>query len=224
MSGGPRPVWEEWRRQSLRDLMREGRDPRVIRAIANVPRERFVPASLQQRAYENVALPIACGQSISQIAVVAMMTEALGVQGGERVLEVGTGTGYQAAVLAELGARVVTVERHSKLAASAASRLSGLGYANVTVHTARPEVLGYPESGPYQAIIVTAAASSVPNELVHQLQPRSRLVLPVQDGNEQEIQLVMREESGAITRRVIGRSRFVPLIVEGTRGSGLSVV
>ena len=215
MPAPPRPVWEEWRRQALRDLVRDGRDPRVVEAIARVPRERFVPASLQQRAYENVALPIAFGQSISQISVVAMMTDALGVQGGESVLEVGAGTGYQAAVLAELGARVVTVERHSKLAASAASRLSELGYANVAVHTARPDVLGYPESGPYEAIIVTAAAPSVPKELLQQLQPGGRLVLPVDDGNEQEIQLVTMHECGAVIRRVIGRTRFVPLIHGG---------
>ena len=124
-----------------------------------------------------------------------MMTEALGVQGGESVLEVGAGTGYQAAVLAELGARVVTVERHSKLAASAASRLSELGYANVAVHTARPDVLGCPKSGPYEAIIVTAAAPSVPKELLQQLQPGGRLVLPVDDGHEQVIQLVTIHES-----------------------------
>ena len=218
----PRPVWEEWRRQALRDLVRDGRDPRVVEAIARVPRERFVPASLQQRAYENVALPIAFGQSISQISVVAIMTEALGLQGGESVLEVGAGTGYQAAVLAELGARVVTVERHSKLAASAASRLSELGYANVAVRTARPDVLGYPESGPYEAIIVTAAAPSVPKELLQQLRPGGRLVLPVDDGNEQEIQLVTMPESGAITRRVIGRTRFVPLIHGGAPDTATS--
>ena len=218
----PRPVWEEWRRQALRDLVRDGRDPRVVEAIARVPRERFVPASLQRRAYENVALPIAFGQSISQISVVAIMTEALGLQGGESVLEVGAGTGYQAAVLAELGARVVTVERHSKLAASAASRLSELGYANVAVRTARPDVLGYPESGPYEAIIVTAAAPSVPNELLQQLRSGGRLVLPVDDGNEQEIQLVTMPESGAITRRVIGRTRFVPLIHGGARDTATS--
>jgi protein-L-isoaspartate(D-aspartate) O-methyltransferase len=217
MTEGSRSIWEEWRRQILRDLLRDGRDPRVVQAIAKVPRERFVPASLRQRAYENVALPIAFGQSISQISVVALMTEALSLHGEELVLEVGTGSGYHAAVLAELASRVVTVERHSRLAASAASRLSALGYAGVTVHTARPNVLGFPESGPYQAILVSAAAPSVPKELLEQLQPNGRLVLPVDNGSEQQLMLVVRDDSGAFTQRVIGRNRFVPLIFQGTQ-------
>lgn len=219
MFEGARPRWEEWRRQALRDLLREGRDHRVVEAIAKVPRERFVPVSLQPRSYENIALPIAFGQSISQISVVAVMTEALAVQGGELVLEVGTGSGYQAAVLAELTARVVTVERHPRLAASAALRLSALGYAGVTVHAARPNVLGLPEFGPYQAILVTAAARSVPKELLQQLQPNGRMVVPIDDGDEQNLWRIVRDDSGAISRGVIGRTRFVPLIFEGAQDS-----
>jgi protein-L-isoaspartate(D-aspartate) O-methyltransferase len=209
--------WEEQRRQTLRKLLRCGRDPRVVKAIGKVPRERFTPARLQQRAYEDVALPIAFGQSLSQISVVAIMTEALGLNGGERVLEVGTGSGYQAAVLAEMGASVVTVERLSRLAASAASRLSELGYSGVAVHTPPADVLGFPEAAPYRAILVTAAARSVPIPLLAQLQPGGRMVLPVDDGAETRLILVEREESGAVTERTIGRARFVPLVIENMR-------
>ena len=212
-----RPAWEEWRRQTLRELLRGGRDPRVVEAIGRVPRERFTPAGLQQRAYEDVALPIAFGQSLSQISVVAIMTEALGLKRGERVLEVGTGSGYQAAVLAEMGVSVVTVERLPRLAASAASRLSELGYSGVAVHTSPADVLGFPEAAPYRAILVTAAARSVPMPLLGQLQPGGRMVLPVDDGPETRLILVEREESGAVAERTIGRARFVPLVEENMR-------
>jgi protein-L-isoaspartate(D-aspartate) O-methyltransferase len=212
-----RPAWEEWRRQRLRELLRRGCDPRVVEAIGRVPRECFTPAGLQQRAYEDVALPIAFGQSLSRISVVAIMTEALGLKRRERVLEVGTGSGYQAAVLAEMGASVVTVERLPRLAASAMSRLSKLGYSGVAVHTPPADVLGFPEGAPYRAILVTAAARAVPMPLLGQLQPGGRMVLPVDDGQETRLILVEREESGAVTERTIGRARFVPLVLEYMR-------
>ena len=209
--------WEEWRRQTLRELLRGGRDPRVVEAIGRVRRECFTPRGLQQRAYEDVALPIAFGQSLSQIPVVAIMTEALGLKGRERVLEVGTGSGYQAAVLAEMGASVVTVERLPRLAASAASRLFELGYSDIAVHTSPADVLGFPEAAPYRAILVTAAAHSVPIPLLGQLQPGGRMVLPVDDGTETRLILVELDESGAVAERTIGCARFVPLVVANMR-------
>ena len=133
------------------------------------------------------------------------------------MLEVGTGSGYQAAVLAEMGASVVTVERLPRLAASAVSRLSELGYSSVAVHTPRADVLGFPEAAPYRAILVTAAARSIPMPLLEQLQPGGRMVLPVDDGPETRLILVEREQSGAVTERTIGRAHFVPLVVEKMR-------
>jgi len=152
----------------LRELSRDVHEPRVLAAMSRVPRERFVPDELRLAAYENRPLPIGHGQTISQPLIVALMTEALWLHGDEKVLEVGTGSGYQAALLGELAAEVVTVEKVPELAENARRTLSELGYANVTVHVAG-DTLGWPEDAPYDSIIVTAAAPRSPYELMDQL-------------------------------------------------------
>ncbi len=198
----------------LRILRQDIYDERVLNAIARVSRERFVPPALHERAYENAALPIAQGQSISQPSIVALMTQALSLQGGERVLELGTGSGYQSAVLAEMDAQVVSVERHPALAEAAAKRLAELGYKRVEVHVAPETLLGWPAGAPYDAIIVTAAAPMVPEALLSQLKDGGRLVLPVGSRDEQDLLLVTRQGE-RITRKNLGACRFVPLIGEG---------
>ena len=152
----------------LAELRADVSDERVVNAIARVTREQFVPVGLRAQAYENRPLPIGEGQTISQPAIVAAMTEALQLTGAEKVLEIGTGSGYQAAVLSFLAREVVTVERLESLAESARKRLHALGYKNVRVYQAG-EHLGYPPEAPYDAIIVTAAGPVVPQELIQQL-------------------------------------------------------
>ena len=156
-------------------------DARVMAALEQVPRERFVPPGFEDAAYDDGPLPIGAGQTISQPLIAAVMTEALALAGGETVLEVGTGSGYQAAILSLLAARVVTVERVPELARSAAARLVALGYRNVEVHEAGGGILGWPDGAPYDGIIVTAAGPQVPPSLLAQLGPGGRLVMPVGD-------------------------------------------
>lgn len=170
----------ELRQQMVEDQLagRDIRDPRVLQAMATVPREEFVPLKLRRLAYTDQALPIAAGQTISQPYTVAFMCQALQLQGGERVLEVGTGSGYGAAVLSQLAAEVVTVERIPILATSAADCLARLGYDNVQVHTA-DGTLGWPSSAPFDAIVVTAAAAVLPAPYVDQLKDGGRIVIPV---------------------------------------------
>ena len=187
------------------------RDERVLAAMSRVPRERFVTEHLRDRAWENHALPIGADQTISQPFVVALMTEALGLRGHERVLEIGTGSGYQTALLADLAAEVVSIERHAVLAASATALLAELGYGNVTVHVGDGS-LGWPSGAPYARIIVTAAAPGVPAPLVAQLNPNGgRLVLPVGTETDQELLAVIRDGE-RITEQSLGPVRFVPLI------------
>ena len=199
--------------QLLVELRLDVRDPRVLTAMASVPRERFVPEDLRPSAYENRPLPIGYGQTISQPLIVAMMTEALRLTGEEKVLELGTGSGYQAAVLAELAAEVVTVERIAALAERAAAVLAELGYHNVRVHVAG-EMLGWPEDTPYDGIVVTAGAPEVPRALLNQLAPGGRLVIPVGARDVQELLLVAKTARGLTTRR-LGPCRFVPLMGNG---------
>lgn len=194
----------------LTELRRDIRDERVLAAIASVPRERFVPDELRAFAYENRPLPIGHGQTISQPLIVAMMTEALALQGTEKVLEVGTGSGYQAAVLAELAGEVVSVERIVPLAEQAAAVLADLGYDNVRVHIAG-DALGWPQEAPYAGIIVTAGSPQIPEALLEQLAPGGRLVIPVGARDVQELLLVVNTPSGLTTRR-LGPCRFVPLV------------
>ena len=201
------------RENLVRAIRYEVRDERVLAAMARVPRERFVPADLRRYAYEDRPLPIGHGQTISQPLMVAMMTEALHLQGDERVLEVGTGSGYQAALLAELAAHVVTVERVPDLAEEACRRLQELGYANVEVHTAG-SALGWPKGAPYDAILVTAGAPRVPRSLVAQLIVDGRLVIPVGQRRVQQLLYVAETPRGTTVQK-LGECRFVPLIGRG---------
>jgi protein-L-isoaspartate(D-aspartate) O-methyltransferase len=201
---------ERAKAELLTELRHDIRDERVLAAIASVPREKFMADELRTFAYENRPLPIGHGQTISQPLIVAMMTEALALQGREKVLEVGTGSGYQAAVLAELAGEVVTVERIAPLAEQAAEVLANLGYHNVRVHVAG-DGLGWPEEAPYAGIIVTAGSPKIPEALVEQLAPGGRLAIPVGARDVQELLLVAKTPSGLTTRR-LGPCRFVPLV------------
>ena len=191
----------------IRDLMRMGvRDERVLAAMARVPRERFVREEDLDVAYGDHALAIAEGQTISQPYVVARMTELLDVGPEHHVLEVGTGSGYQAAVLGEIARDVVSVERHAALAERARDVLAGLGYENVRVIAADASA-GYPPEAPYDRILVTAASPGISPELVRQLAPGGRIVAPV--GDEEMQHLVVRYPDGHETRH--GAVKFVPL-------------
>jgi len=194
----------------VKALRYEVGDERVLAAMARVPRERFLPLDLQRYAYEDRPLPIGHGQTISQPLMVAMMTEAMDLSGPEKVLEVGAGSGYQAALLAELAQHVVTVERIPKLAEEAARRLHDLGYCNVEVRVAG-DCLGWPESAPYDAILVTAGAPHVPQSLLDQLRRGGRLVIPVGQRRVQQLMLVTNAASGVSVQN-LGECRFVPLI------------
>jgi protein-L-isoaspartate(D-aspartate) O-methyltransferase len=186
-------------------------DERVLAAMAAVPRERFVPAGLTLRAYDDEALPIEDGQAISQPYIVAWMTELLHVDPGARVLEIGTGTGYQAAILAQMGARVRTIERLPALAATARDRLAELGFADRVEVLVADGSLGDPASAPHDRIIVTAGAPSLPGPLLDQLGDGGRLVIPVGDAGQQELVVVSRE-AGRLVERPAGGCAFVPLI------------
>jgi protein-L-isoaspartate(D-aspartate) O-methyltransferase len=205
---------DEPRRLLVEELRRHGIvDERVLNAVAQVRRELFVPRSVAERAYENVALPIGLGQTISQPYVVALMTQELGLTGAEHVLEVGTGSGYQAAILASLADTVVSVERVAPLLASAQRALEALGIANVELHLANG-TLGWPAGAPYDRIIVTAAGPDLPAELLDQLAPGGRLVMPIGTLKAQRLVLVRRTDLG-FEETNLGGVRFVPLVGEG---------
>ncbi|TMM00814.1 MAG: protein-L-isoaspartate(D-aspartate) O-methyltransferase [Actinobacteria bacterium] len=191
---------------------RDIEDERVLRAMERVPRELFVPAELRSRAYDDAALPIGYGQTISQPYMVARICEALTLRGDERVLDVGTGSGYQAAVLAELAAEVVTIERLTELARSARESLAAAGYERVEVRVG-DGTLGVPDRAPFQAIAVAAAVPELPATLYEQLEARGRLVLPVGTRRAQELQVVVRSPEGPAVLRSVP-CRFVPLVGE----------
>jgi protein-L-isoaspartate(D-aspartate) O-methyltransferase len=190
-------------------------DERVLEAIGRVPREAFVRTDLRSSAYADDALPIESGQTISQPYIVARMTELLAVGPGDRVLEVGTGSGYQAAVLAELGCRVVTIERHAELARAARERLGRLGYGERVEVRIGDGSVGDPQGAPWRGILVAAAAPRVPAALRAQLDPAGgRLVMPVGSRDRQELIVVQRD--GEHWRDwTDGPVVFVPLIGEG---------
>ncbi len=191
---------------------RDIRDERVLEAMASVPRELFVPAEEQRRAYRDAALPIGHGQTISQPYMVARIAEALAVRPGELVLDVGTGSGYQAAVLAELGADVVTIERIPELAEQARTNLARAGFPQVEVRVG-DGTLGVPERAPFDAIAVAAAAPAFPETLYEQLRPRGRLVVPVGGQRAQRLEVIVRSPEGpAVVHSV--PCRFVPLVGE----------
>ena len=188
-------------------------DKRVLEAMSRVPRERFVAPEMRQFAYEDRPLPIGFGQTISQPFIIALMTEALGLTGQEKVLEVGAGSGYQAAILAELARQVITVERLPALAKSAREVLNSLGYGNVSVYVGQ-KTLGWPAEAPYDAIIVTAAAPRVPDSLLDQLRVGGRLVIPVGSRYDQDLYKITKRRKRNIVHN-LGGCRFVPLIGEG---------
>ena len=185
-------------------------DERVLRAMEAVPRELFVDESDRSRAYDDAALPISDGQTISQPYMVARICEALRLTGNERVLDVGTGSGYQAAVLAELAREVHTIERIPELAAQARERLDAAGYDRVEVHVG-DGTLGLPDHAPFDAIAVAAAAPGFPQTLYDQLRPRGRMVVPVGSRFDQLLELVVRTPEGPAVARSIP-CRFVPLV------------
>ncbi|MFN3414010.1 MAG: protein-L-isoaspartate(D-aspartate) O-methyltransferase, partial [Thermoanaerobaculum sp.] len=185
-------------------------DERVLAALAATPRELFLPESLRSRAWEDFAFEIGFGQTISQPSVVARMTALAEIRPQDRVLEVGTGSGFQAAVLARLARFVFTVERIPQLAAQARRRLAELGLANVTVQVMDGSV-GWRAHAPYDVIMLTAACPSVPRPLLEQLAPHGRLVAPVGDRRRQELVRVVRNEQGFVSES-FGPASFVPLV------------
>lgn len=198
------------RQRLLEKLRYEIDDERVLEAMAKVRRELFVPLAERAYAYDDRPLPIGEGQTISQPFIVALMTQSMELTGAEKVLELGTGCGYQAAILAELARHVVSVERVASLARWAKRTLKELGYKNVEVHKAM-RTLGWPAKAPYDAIMVTAAAPKIPQELLSQLALGGRLVIPVGSRWEQSLLKVVKKEKGPdVTSLTL--CRFVPLI------------
>jgi protein-L-isoaspartate(D-aspartate) O-methyltransferase len=187
------------------------RDPRVLAALAAVPRHRLVPEALHAQAYRDHALPIGDGQTISAPSTVARMSEALELTGRECVLEIGTGSGYQAAVLGHLAERIVSVERLPRLAAAARRALDRLGIRNVVVHLGDGS-LGRPQEGPYDAIVVTAGAPDLPRPLLAQLAAGGRLVAPVGPRGGQRLVRVRRTAEGRFCAEALGPCRFVDLV------------
>jgi protein-L-isoaspartate(D-aspartate) O-methyltransferase len=188
------------------------RDPRLLAAFRSLPREAFLAPELEEFAYEDAPLPIEEGQTISQPYIVALMTSALGLSPGDRVLEIGTGSGYAAAILGRIAGHVYTVERHEELATQAARRLAEQGLHNVSVRHG-DGTLGWPEHAPYDAIVVAAGGPGVPPALVEQLAPGGRLVMPVGEGRElQKLVRLTRQPDGSLASEDLGDVRFVPLI------------
>lgn len=192
------------------------RDPRVLKAMERTPREMFVPEGFRRHAYDDTALPIDLGQTISQPLIVAMMTEALELHDRAKVLEVGTGSGYQAMVLSLLCRRVYTIERIRDLLKQAEARFKALDRHNITTRHG-DGYKGWPEQAPFECIMVTAAAPEIPQALIDQLAPGGRLVIPVgMDPVSQRLLKLVKHEDGTITTSELGGVRFVPLL-EGTQ-------
>jgi protein-L-isoaspartate(D-aspartate) O-methyltransferase len=206
----------EFNRIAMVDVLRSKykiADERILKVMASLPRHRFVPDAIESQAYQDNALPIAGGQTISQPYIVARMTELLELKGSEKVLEIGAGTGYQTAVLASLSSRVFSIERLPSLTAEAEVRLLALGFTNV-VMKAGDGTQGRPDRAPFDAILVAAGGPSIPQPLVSQLRVGGKLVVPVGESmKSQELILVTRETDG-YTQKNCGPCAFVPLIGE----------
>ena len=198
------------RAKLIEHLGTEIKDKRVLDAMSRIPRERFVPPESRHLAYEDMPLPIGLEQTISQPYIIALMTEALELTSSEKVLEIGTGSGYQAAILAELARLVITVERLPALAEGAKQVLGGLGYQNIEIYLPK-ETLGWPGQSPYDAIMVTAAAPKVPPDLVAQLAIGGRMVIPVGSRYFQELYKITRQKKKNVVQN-LGGCRFVSLI------------
>ncbi len=194
-----------------KQLRRRGiSDAAVLAAMTAVPRHEFIAEELRSHAYDDLPLPIGGGQTISQPYIVAAMTAALHLQPGDRVLEIGTGCGYQAAVLSRLAREVFTIERRPELASAASGKLARLGYPNAHVHCG-DGTLGLPELAPFDAILVAAAAPAVPKPLLAQLAEGGRMILPVGNAEHQELRLIEKRGDAFPTRMLEG-CRFVPLV------------
>ncbi len=206
------PDYEKLREKMVREQIqaRGVKDPDVLTAMRKVPRHKFVPENMRRYAYEDCPLPIGYGQTISQPYIVAFMTEQLRVSPGMRVLEIGTGSGYQAAVLAEMGANIYTIEIIPELAERARAVLLELGYTNVHVKVG-DGYKGWPEHAPYDGIIVTCAPESIPQALVDQLKQGGRMVIPVGPTWDQEL-VVVEKENDKISYREVLPVRFVPMV------------
>jgi protein-L-isoaspartate(D-aspartate) O-methyltransferase len=190
-------------------------DERVLQAMQRVPRHEFAPERFRDQAYEDHPLPIGEEQTISQPYIVALMLEALALSSADKVLEVGTGSGYVTVLLAELVAEVVSIERHSSLAEQARQLIAKLGYGNVEVRVGDGS-RGVPDSAPYNAIMVSAAASRLPQELIDQLADRGRMIIPVGEGDSQQLQFIYKE-GGRVITRMRELCRFVPLVCDDAR-------
>ncbi|HVH70319.1 MAG TPA: protein-L-isoaspartate(D-aspartate) O-methyltransferase [Candidatus Dormibacteraeota bacterium] len=194
-----------------RQLRRRGIEDRaVLDAMLSVPRHEFVPQELRSHAYEDLPLPIGSGQTISQPYIVAAMTCSLDLQPTDRALEIGTGLGYQAAILSLLAKEVFTIERQPELASIASEKLASLGYANVHVHCG-DGTLGLPELAPFDTILVAAAAPAAPQPLLAQLAEGGRMIIPIGDAANQELQLI-EKRSGKLSTKTMEGCRFVPLV------------
>lgn len=204
-------MYSQERENLIKELRSQGiKDEKVLDAIRNVPRELFVPEALRHQAYKNVALPIGKGQTISQPFTIAIMTEALNVKEGMKILEVGTGSGYQAAILSFLGAKVYTIERDLDLFYQARSRLEELGYDVACLFG--DGTIGWQEFAPYDGIIVTAAAPDIPKALKEQLNINGRLVIPVGSKTSQNMHILTKVEKDKFFVEKIPAFQFVPLI------------
>ncbi len=209
------PVTPDEQRQRMVREQLEGRgisNPRVLAAFLKVPRHVFVPEKLQHEAYADHPIPIGGGQTISQPYMVALMTQLTRLQGHERVLEIGTGSGYQLAILAELALEVYSVERVPELASQALHRVSDLGYLNVKMTSGNGSV-GWPEYAPYDAIVITAAAPKIPQPLLDQLADGGRLVIPIGAPDSQTLVLAEKQQQRVHVKEIT-RCVFVPLIGE----------
>ena len=217
--GGPAPGRDEntvfaRRRQAMvagQLASRDIRDKRVLEAMGRVPRHLFIPPESRELAYEDFPLPIEEGQTISQPYIVALMTQCLELRGGERILEIGTGSGYQAAVLSVLAAKVYTIEYHASLAGTAAARLAELGYANVEVRSG-DGFFGWPEAAPFAGIIVTCAARRLPKPLFDQLTEGGRLVIPLGRAADVQRLVRVRKVKEKPVEEEITLVRFVPML------------
>jgi len=198
------------RAELIAHLSSEIKDKQVLAAMSRIPREKFVPEESRSLAYEDGPLPIGWEQTISQPYIIALMTAALELTGKEKVLEIGTGSGYQTAILAELSKKVISVERVPALAESARKVLDGLGYTNIEIHLAE-ETLGWQKGAPYDAILVTAGAPNIPDDLVAQLADGGRMVIPAGSRFVQELCKVIKNKDGNRLEK-LGGCRFVALI------------
>jgi protein-L-isoaspartate(D-aspartate) O-methyltransferase len=220
-TGQERDVYERQRKQMVAEQLasRDISDRRVLEIMGKVPRHLFVSPAYRDQAYEDYPLPIEEGQTISQPYIVALMTQWLGLKGGERVLEIGTGSGYQAAVLSALAAQVLSIEIHEGLAARAARTLRDLGYRNVRVKSG-DGYQGWPEMAPFDAIIVTCAASHVPPALFEQLKEGGRLIIPLGSTLTAQTLTLVTKEKGKPRRTQILGVRFVPMTGEAQKKKG----